>query len=136
MALASLFIRQSLSREFDSYVIAEQRASFVDDVGSYYATAGSWAGLDRWLRDQAARRFADASPATTDAPRRVGPRLRFVLVDSAGVVVVPFGRYTPGTTVDRSEITRGAPVTVDGQVVGTVITPDFDNIRNVAENRY
>jgi signal transduction histidine kinase len=133
VALASVFIRQSVTREFDSYVIAQQRASFVDEVGAYYATSGSWAGIDGWLRDQAARRLNDAPP---DPPRRGVPRLRFVLVDEAGVVVVPFGRYTPGAAVDHTEIARGTPVTVDGRTVGTVLTPDFADFRNAPENRY
>jgi two-component system OmpR family sensor kinase/two-component system sensor histidine kinase BaeS len=60
MALASIFIRQSVSSEFDSYVIAQQRASFTDDVAAYYAANGSWSGVDRWLRDRAARRCACA----------------------------------------------------------------------------
>jgi signal transduction histidine kinase len=136
MVLAAIFIRQSVTREFDSYVIAEQRASFIDDVGAYYETSGSWAGIDRWLRDQPTRRPADAPAPPPGDPRRALLRLRFVLVDPAGVVVVPFGRYTPGSTVDRAEIARGTPVIVDGQAVGTVITPDLADFRNVAENRY
>src|SRR5262245_22358433 len=136
VALASIFIRQSVTREFDSYVIAQQRDSFVDDVGAYYATSRSWAGLDRWLRDQAARRLADAASADADAPRRGVVRLRFVLVDQAGMVVVPFGRYTPGSTADPAEVARGTPVVLDGQTVGTVLTPDFADFRNAPENRY
>jgi signal transduction histidine kinase len=136
VALASVFIRQSVTREFDSYVIAQQRASFVDDVGAYYANAGSWAGLDRWLREQAARRLADAATAEADGSRRNVIRLRFVLVDQAGVVVVPFGRYAPGAAVDPAEVARGTPVVVDGRTVGTVLTPDFADVRNAPENRY
>jgi signal transduction histidine kinase len=136
MALASIFIRQSVTREFDSYVIAQQRASFVDDVGAYYATYGSWAGLDRWLRGQAARRLADGPPAEADAPRRPVLRLRFVLVDEAGRVVLPFGSLAPGAVVDPAEVARGAPVVVDDRLVGTVLTPDFADIRNAPEIRY
>src|SRR5262245_6179215 len=136
VALASVFIRQSVTREFDSYVIAQQRASFVDDVAGYYTTSGSWAGLDRWLREQAARRLAEAEAAPDETPRRGGLRLRFVLVDAAGVVVLPFGRYAPGAVADPTEVARGAPVIVEGRTVGTVLTPDFTEFRNAPENRY
>ncbi|HET9222270.1 MAG TPA: HAMP domain-containing protein [Roseiflexaceae bacterium] len=136
MALASIFIRQSVTREFDSYVIAQQRASFVDDVGAYYATYGSWAGLDRWLREQAARRLVDGPPAEADAPRRPVLRLRFVLVDQAGMVVLPFGSFAPGAVVDPAEVARGTPVVVDDRLVGTVLTPDFADVRNAPEIRY
>jgi signal transduction histidine kinase len=135
VALASIFIRQSVTREFDSYVIAQQRASFIDDISDYYARSGSWSGIDRWLRDQAALRFQSAAPTPADT-RRGLVRLRFVLVDSAGVVVVPFGRYTLGTTVAGDDLTRGTPITVGGRMVGMVINPDPADFRNPAEQRY
>ena len=135
VALASLFIRQSVTREFDSYVIAQQRASFIEEVGNYYETSGGWSGVDRWLRDQTLRRLIDATPAPAGA-RRDQLRLRFVLADPAGQVVVPFGRYTLGSAVPADEIARGTPVAIGGRVVGTVITPDVTDFRNVAEDRY
>jgi len=134
MALASIFIRQSVSSEFDSYVIAQQRASFIDEAALYYARSGSWNGIDRWLREQAARRLTDATPVPAD--QRPPPRVRFVLADSAGVVVLPLGRFAPGSRLDQAEIGKGAPVTVEGRVVGTVITPDRSDFRNAPEDRY
>ncbi|MFL5803740.1 MAG: ATP-binding protein [Roseiflexaceae bacterium] len=135
VALASVFIRQFVTSEFDSYVIAQQRASFISDVSNYYETSGSWAGIESWLRNQGARQLAGTPPAAADQ-RRGPPRRRFVLVDAAGVVVLPFGPYAPGASVDRAEVARGAPVSIDGQVVGTVITPDFASFRNPAEEYY
>src|SRR5215213_10526807 len=90
MALAAIFIRQSVSSEFDSYVITQQRAAFIDQLSAYYERSGSWDGLDSWLREQAARRLAEAAPAPSDQRRSV-LRLRFVLADSSGSVVLPLG---------------------------------------------
>ena len=135
VALASIFIRHSVTSEFDSYVIAQQRAGFIDDVSTYYQTSGSLAGIDSWLRDQAARGVVVTPPGPGDA-RRFGVRMRFVLVDPAGVVMVPFGPYALGNTVDRADMARGTSVAIGGRVVGTVITPDLVNFRNVAEERY
>jgi signal transduction histidine kinase len=135
MALASIFIRQSVSSEFDSYVIAQQRASFIDEAALYYARSGSWSGFDRWLREQALRQLSDATPVPPDQ-RRPPLRVRFVLADSAGVVMLPLGRYAPGSRLDQAELGKGAPVTVDGRVVGTVITPDRSDFRNAPEERY
>jgi signal transduction histidine kinase len=134
MALASIFIRQSLSSEFDSYVIAQQRASFVDEAALYYARSGSWDGFDRWLREQAVRQLSDATPTPPD--QRRPPRVRFVLADSAGVVVLPLGRYTSGSRLDQADLAKGAPISVDGRVVGTVITPERSDFRNAPEDRY
>jgi len=135
MALAAIFVRQSVTREFDSYVIAEQRSNFIDEVSGYYEASQSWNGVDRWLRDQATSRLA-ATPSAQSDPRHTLMRLRFVLADSAGVVVVPFGPYERGSIVERAELTRGIPISVDGRMVGTIITPDLPDFRNVAEERY
>jgi signal transduction histidine kinase len=135
VALASLFIRQFVTREFDDYVIAQQRSSFLSEIGGYYQSTGSWVGIEDWLRSQALHQLA-TTQAAPGAPRRNPPRLRFVLADAAGVVVLPFGPYAPGERVDRDEIARGTPVIIDRQIVGTIITPDFANFRNPAEERY
>jgi signal transduction histidine kinase len=133
VALASVFIRQFVTTEFDSYVIAQQRASFIGDISNYYETTGTWVGIESWLRNQSARQLVGTPPADQ---RRGLLRRRFVLVDAAGVVVLPAGPYTPGASVDRAEIARGAPVSIDGRIVGTVITPDFASFRNPAEEYY
>jgi len=135
MALAAIFIRQSVTSEFDSYVIAQQRADFIDQVSAYYEQSGTWNGLDRWLREQAARRLADATPASAEQ-RRATPRLRFVLADSAGTVLLPFGRYALGSKLNQEDIGKGTPITIAGRVVGTVITPDRSDFRSAPEDRY
>src|SRR4051812_21149089 len=123
MALAAIFIRQSVTSEFDSYVITQQRAVFIDELSAYYERSGTWDGLDRWLREQATRRLAEATPAGTDQ-RRLALRVRFVLADSAGTVLLPLGRYTLGSTLNQEDMSKGTPITISGRVVGTVITPD------------
>ena len=135
MALAAVFIRQSVTTEFDSYVIAQQRADFVDQVSTYYERTGSWDGLDGWLREQGARRLAEATPAPADQRRPV-LRLRFVLADSAGNVVLPLGRYALGSRLSQEDIGKGAPISIGGRVVGAVITPDRSDFRSAPEERY
>ena len=135
MALAAVFIRQSVTTEFDSYVITQQRAAFIDEVSAYYEQSGTWDGLDRWLREQAARRLTDATPVPVDQ-RRTAFRLRFVLADSAGAVLLPLGRYTLGSKLSQEDIGKGTPITIDGRVVGTVITPDRSDFRSAPEDRY
>jgi signal transduction histidine kinase len=135
MALAAIFIRQSVTTEFDSYVIAQQRADFVDQVSAYYEQSGTWNGIDRWLREQAARRLAEATPAVGEQ-RRPQLRLRFVLADSTGAVLLPLGRYTLGSTLNQEDIAKGAPITIGGRLVGTVISPDRSDFRSAPEDRY
>jgi signal transduction histidine kinase len=135
MALAAIFIRQSVTSEFDSYVITQQRGVFIDELSAYYERSGAWDGIDGWLREQAARRLAEATPTGADQ-RRLALRLRFVLADSAGTVLVPLGRYTVGSTLNQEDISKGTPITINGRVVGIVITPDRSDFRSAPENRY
>jgi signal transduction histidine kinase len=135
MALAALFIRQSVTSEFDSYVITQQRAAFIDELSAYYERSGTWDGLDRWLPEQAARRLAE-TPSAGAEQRRPVLRLRFVLADSSGTVVLPFGHYAPGSQLSQEDIGKGVPIAIGGRVVGTVITPDRADFRSAPEDRY
>jgi signal transduction histidine kinase len=135
MALAAIFIRQSVTTEFDTYVITQQRAAFIDEISAYYEQAGTWDGLDRWLREQAARRLAEASPPSVDQHRPL-LRVRFVLADGTGSVLLPLGRYTPGSMLKQEDIDKGTPITIKGRVVGTVVTPDRSDFRSAPEDRY
>jgi signal transduction histidine kinase len=137
MLLAAVVVRQLVAREFDSYVIAQQREIFIDEVSAFYAVNGGWRGLDAWVRSQPAR--PPAIPLGRLAPEdghRPGPWVRFVVVDSGGKVVLPSGRFEPGRPVEPFEITAGAPIVIRGARVGTVLTPDLAEFRNVAEQRY
>jgi signal transduction histidine kinase len=134
MALASLFIRASVAREFDDYVIEQRRNAFAAEVGAYYAANGGWQGIDRWLRRQESHRRGGPPPAA-GPPMNIAPP-RFPVADAAGVVVVPFEHYRLGEQVDPAELARGRSVVVDGQVVGTVITPERPPSYNPAEERY
>jgi signal transduction histidine kinase len=131
VALASLFIRQFVTREFDTYVIEQQRDGFIAAIGSFYQENGSWNGLERWLRSRAASQRSIATPGPG-----LGLRVRFGLAGADGTVILPFGGHLPGERAGADELAGGAPVLVDGRAVGTVITPDLAAFRNVAEQRY
>jgi signal transduction histidine kinase len=135
MALASIFIRQSVTREFDDYVIAQQRANFITNLGAYYESTGSWVGVERWLRARVTGQASGQAPAIS-APPLAPVRIRFGLVDSAGQVILSFNRYKPGEQADPDDIARGTPITSAGQTVGMVIMPDRAPFRNVAEDLY
>src|SRR4029453_2690182 len=50
VVLASVIIRQLVTRDFSEYVLKQQRDSFVANVKAYYETNGSLDGVDHWLR--------------------------------------------------------------------------------------
>lgn len=135
VALASLFTRQFVTREFDDYVMTQQRTDFVADVSAYYSSNGSWAGVNDWLQNRLINREPRRRPGP---PETFGgpPAGRFVLVDSGGNVVVPSKNYALNQAVDQSEIVGGTPLTVNGATVGTVLTPQPTAFRDPAEARY
>ena len=135
IVVAAIVIRQSVTREFDSYVIEQERDRFTRAAAAYYAANGSWAGYDRWLRSQAERGSEGLPPPPSD-DRRGFLRLRFGLADGGGRLVVGFGRFPPGAALPRSELERGTPIVVDGRTIGTVLTLERSDLRNVAEDRY
>jgi signal transduction histidine kinase len=133
VALASLFIRQFVTREFDSYVIEQQRTEFIAAIGSYYEASGSWGGIERWLRARALGQRGGQAPS---GPALGAPRVRFGLIDMANTVILPFNGHRPGDRASQDERAGGTPVLVGGRDVGAVITPDFSAFRNAAEDRY
>lgn len=136
IAIAAAILRSSVEREFNSYVINQERACFVGEASAYYAGAGSWKGFDTWLHNRAQRQ--NPPPGAQQTEGGYGPpQQRFLLVDSTGTVVVPLGKYTAGQKLAPAEIERGTPViSVNGQMVGRAITLDWADSRNSAEMRY
>src|SRR5690242_5245132 len=112
VVLASIFIRQFVTREFDDYVVQSQRKEFIANVSAYYETNGSWAGLDRWLRRHDNSQPADKAPGTP-----VALPVRFGLVDANDVVVLAFSGHPPGSHVKPAEIAGGEPIISNGQTV-------------------
>ncbi len=135
VVLASLFIRQFVSREFNDYVVEQQRTNFVATVSSYYEANGSWNGLNQWLHNAFANR-QNGPPPNADFPPRGVPFVRFSLVDPSGVAVTPFSNYTIGQHVSQAIVAQGTPITIDGRTVGIVISPAPDVFRNAPEARY
>jgi signal transduction histidine kinase len=58
------------------------------------------------------------------------------LADQTGRVVVPNRDHHLGDVLSAAQLQRGEPVTVDGQVVGTVLTPDFAPELDPREREY
>ncbi|HYF66361.1 MAG TPA: HAMP domain-containing protein, partial [Herpetosiphonaceae bacterium] len=135
MVLAAFFIQRSVTQEFEDYVITQQRNSFVTNVSNYYATNGSWQGVDRWLRESvfARRPGANYDPKHSGGPERFYP---FVLIDAAGTVIGPFAGYQAGQRISQQEREACAEVTIDGQTVGYVMTVKGGGFRNPDEVRY
>ena len=111
IGLAAGLTRVVTGREFDRFITDRARGEFVANAAAYYQAHGSWADADDHFRQ------IDARPAP-GAPERP---LAFVLVDQAGVVILPAQRFRVGERLSTAEVARGEPIEVDGRRVGAVL---------------
>src|SRR5512137_927985 len=147
VALVALSVAIFNSLEFDRLLMDRSQSNFVLAAETYYAAHGSWDGVEQALRDQgllppARPSGPEGAPLPTPAPGQSQGGAQpfslppFVLADRTGLVVVQGGPYHPGDQVPAAQLAAGKPVTVNGQVVGTVLVTGNPPLRNPLEARY
>lgn len=119
VVLVAVVVGGLARREFDRFVVNRDQVELADRAAEYYAEYGSWDGL---------RTTTD----TTDGDWQPGPRRGQLvwLLDANGDIVFgpPSGRG--GQSIDEMP---SLPVTVDDQVVGTVVFEENPMIASVRE---
>jgi signal transduction histidine kinase len=124
--LAAVLARWATARAFDSLVVDQAEANFINDAATYYQVKGSWDGVARSLSQrrlppgrQPARSFERVRPeqGSNQAPQP----FTFVLLNQDRTVVVPAGGYRVGQSVAPGAAARETPIEISGQVVGSVI---------------
>ena len=128
-ALVALLIRQATIQAFDRLLLDQARVRYVARAAAYYAQVGSWRGFLQLLAQQ-----RQAPPV--DPPEEQPPPPIFPLANQNGRVVVPGGPYRLGERVSESDLRRGIPVKVDGQMVGTVLEPQDSPELSPREQRF
>ncbi len=149
VALVAIAVSIFNSLEFDRLLLDRSQGNFVTAAETYYAAHGSWDGVEQALRDQGL-----LPPARPSGPDGAGASLPtpapgqnqggaqafflppFVLADQAGLVVIQGGPYHAGDKVPANHRAAGKPVTVNGQVVGTVLVTGNSPQRNPQEASY
>lgn len=130
IALAAILIRQLVIVEFDTYVVAQRRTEFTSAATQYYVAQGSWQGVSEWMR---AARGGGAGRGM----ERGGPeRIVFELADASGTLVLSPEPRRIGQPVEAQTLARGAPILVNAQVIGTVLTPERTSFRDGPERNY
>jgi signal transduction histidine kinase len=128
--LVALFIRLTSANRLMQLVIDQQRSSLQQTLESYYASQGSWDGVaQNWSQIQSLLLPTPASPPPDHPPQDNHPldgqdRKNFLgLADAQGVVIVSVDpNYPAGSSLPAAALQSGAPVNVDGQQVGTILT--------------
>ena len=119
----TLVARQTTTNEFRQYMFGggvgqDQLAAQLAD---YYAQNGSWSGLEAFISGSSMLgrggmlRGGMAGPAGQGGLGR-----RIVVADAQGNVVADSTGATSGQ-LPSSQLSRGVPITVEGQRVGTLI---------------
>ncbi|MFQ5616325.1 MAG: ATP-binding protein [Anaerolineales bacterium] len=141
--LAAGLARWMTVREFSQLVIDRAQSNFTTTITAYYQTNGSWDGVMEHLRLRAAapqpppqQPRPQPQPNPPGGQQTLPPALVFMLANQNGIVVVPAGTYRLGDRVPESDLKKGTPVEVDGQVVGTVIAAGDPPPLDPREERY
>ena len=145
--LVAIFIRVTNASQLDQLVIEQQRSNFQTMLVDYYQANGSWEGV--W----AAVNHNIGAPPPQGTPQPGGdeggpggghgPQYRqdrhnlFGLVDRQGLVVIPlYPDYPPGMVLLPAAYSQGTPVSVNGQVVGTILTAKLPPGLSPEENAF
>ena len=117
IGLAALFVWATTATEFNKYLVDQRQAQFMSIAADYYRAHGNWRGVDAVLREQHL-----LPPFTPPGGPPPDPQ-PFALIDQNRAVIISGGDYQPGQKVQQNVLEQGAAIEVNGQVVGTVLTP-------------
>ncbi len=131
--LAMFLARWMMVQAFNQLVLDQTQTDFVTTVTVYYQTNGSWEGMLEYFRLRNTTPLPGALGQPQPIPRgqlpppnapglQPNPRaFVFMLADPNGIVIIPIAPYRPGDVIPVTELAEGAPIEVDGQVVGVVV---------------
>ena len=139
-AFVAIFAGRAARTQIDRIFLVQARANFIDDATTYYQQNGSWAEFTERL-PELARRHA---PAPLLEPNRGGPwppprppqLPRFALVEPSGRVVHSSPPFQEDDQVPPELLEQGTPITIDGQLVGIVLSLEATPQPGPAERQF
>lgn len=128
-ALVALFIRLTSADRLMQLIIAQQRTSLEQSLQDYYLSNGSWQGIaENWHQIQSltlptpAEQPPEPPLDGNRPPDTRGNRNLFGLADAQGTVIVSVNpKYPTGSLLPQEVLQTGTPISVDGEVVGTIL---------------
>ena len=119
----AVFARITTVQRFDRLRVERAQNNFVAVAASYFEEHGSWVGAVAVLRPPRPQ------------PGEPEP-VPFILAKQDGVVVVPGGPFRVGERLPATMMKQGAPVVVDGDVVGRALLAGAPPPREPVEQTY
>ncbi len=130
-ALVGVFIRVTSANRLMQLIIDQQRSSMEETLADYYASYGSWNGVEQNWEELQWESAPDPDPGhppslTTKNPSREKERRYLLgLADAQGVVVVQVDpNYPAGAKLTNDFLYKGTSIEVNGVKVGTLLTAD------------
>jgi two-component system sensor histidine kinase BaeS len=114
-AVTVILATQATTNEFGHFVFRQDRQSFVNQFGAYYAQRSSWLGVDHMNPGRG------PGSMMGNEPMPGGPEAFLAVADSAGVIVRPGAGYVSGQQVPDPALKAGIPIQVNGEQVGTLL---------------
>jgi signal transduction histidine kinase len=125
VGLAGFLVNRSTVHQFAVYVSQGKKLRaerLAPSLGVYYTQTGSWAGLDVWLAGGgAALSQGDARGQGAGRGPGAASAERLIVAGADGRVVADSQGELAGERLSAAELAQGAPIEVDGQVVGTLL---------------
>ncbi|MEA4906497.1 MAG: ATP-binding protein [Anaerolineaceae bacterium] len=124
VGLLAIFIRLDSPGRFDELLMEQSRNALKEDLVTYYDDNNSWDGLSGYLRSVYTKSEPHPSPEGDPPFSPQNRRQAFGVADQAGNVIIPLMPvFSLGQRVPPEVLAEGEPVEVDGEVVGTILSP-------------
>jgi two-component system OmpR family sensor kinase/two-component system sensor histidine kinase BaeS len=136
VGIVAVLANRTTTRQFQLYVSQgrQRRAEqLVPEFAAYYARASTWAGVGEWMIDLIESQAAGPGQGRGPGLRAGASLDRILLADAAGRVLADSQGDLAGEQLSGAELAFGAPIEVDGQLVGTLLAPAAEGIHESLE---
>lgn len=110
ISVVVLLARQNTRDEFNRFVVGGRGEDLITELADYYKTNGSWDGVQH------------AFDPEVNLPEQAAPAYpSFTIADETGHAIFDGGGYQAGDLIPEHEIKFGIEITLEDEVVGTLI---------------
>lgn len=116
IALVAFLASRITAVEFGNYITEQNQTLLAEQLADYYAANGGWSGVQQLMPRMLGRHMMGMGAGAAE-------RNPYAITDAQGVAVLPGGGLRIGERISLTLAQTGAPVLVNGTVVGYVVEP-------------
>jgi two-component system, OmpR family, sensor histidine kinase BaeS len=124
IGLVGVFANRTTSIGFDQLKLDQAQEQFANTARAYYEQRGSWAGVSDELEPKKGNYggySGNYSGNYAGGMEQGEPQPRFMLADESNRMLICTPPYQVGDVLSSDQLSRGEPLIVDDQRVGTVL---------------